>query len=157
VDCQERGLRDEDWNDPIDSREEGSQKYATKTANAVAAAAIKEKAKVSVTVDVLPVTSAAADSSTAKKGSNAKVCYCHILSHPSIHLLVCDVVRVFHIYICKSSWHMYVHNHVPNLYRSSCPNYSYNIYIFTAKKRGSQSEERQGERPLTHFVLCVLI
>jgi hypothetical protein len=72
VDCQERGLRDEDWNDPIDSREEGSQKYATKTANAVAAA-IKEKSKVSVTFDVLPVSSAAADSSTSKKGSNAKV------------------------------------------------------------------------------------
>lgn len=91
MDCQERGLRDEDWNDPIDSREEGSQKYATKTANAVAAAAIKEKAKVSVTVDVLPVTSAAADSSTAKKGSNAKVCSYHILSHSSVYPLICDM------------------------------------------------------------------
>jgi hypothetical protein len=90
VDCQERGLRDEDWNDPIDSREEGSQKYATKTANAVAAAAVKEKAKVSVTVDVLPVTSAA-DSPTVKKGSNAKVCSYHILSHSSSYLLICDM------------------------------------------------------------------
>lgn len=70
MDCQERGLRDEDWNDPIDSREEGSQKYATKTANAVAAA-IKEKAKASVVIDVLPLTGGV--ESSAKKGSNAKV------------------------------------------------------------------------------------
>lgn len=70
MDCQERGLRDEDWNDPIDSREEGSQKYATKTANAVAAA-IKEKTKASLVVDVPPVNSGA--ESSAKKGSNAKV------------------------------------------------------------------------------------
>ena len=89
MDCQERGLRDEDWNDPIDSREEGSQKYATKTANAVAAAAIKEKAKVSIPVNVLPVTSAA-DSSAVKKGSNAKVYSYHIPSRSSIHLFVCE-------------------------------------------------------------------
>lgn len=75
MDCQERGLRDEDWNDPIDSREEGSQKYATKTANAVAAAAIKEKTKDAVSVvvvDVLPG-NVGGESSAAKKGSNAKV------------------------------------------------------------------------------------
>ena len=34
VDCQERGLRESDWDDPIDSREEGTQKYATSTAAA---------------------------------------------------------------------------------------------------------------------------
>ena len=34
MDCQERGLREEDWNDPIDSREEGTQKYATSTSAA---------------------------------------------------------------------------------------------------------------------------
>ena len=34
VDCQERGLRESDWNDPIDSREEGTQKYATSTSAA---------------------------------------------------------------------------------------------------------------------------
>ena len=75
MDCQERGLRDEDWNDPIDSREEGSQKYATKTANAVAAAAIKEKTKDAVSVvvvDVLPG-NVGGESSAAKKGSNDKV------------------------------------------------------------------------------------
>lgn len=74
MDCQERGLRDEDWNDPIDSREEGSQKYATKTANAVAAAAIKEKTKeaVSVVLNVLPG-NGGGEPSAAKKGSNAKV------------------------------------------------------------------------------------
>lgn len=74
MDCQERGLRDEDWNDPIDSREEGSQKYATKTANAVAAAATKEKTKeaVSVVLNVLPG-NGGGESSAAKKGSNAKV------------------------------------------------------------------------------------
>lgn len=94
MDCQERGLRDEDWNDPIDSREEGSQKYATKTANAVAAAAVKEKAKVSVTVDVLPVTSAA-DSSAVKKGSNAKVSSYPIQSNSLIYLFVCDM------YVCN--------------------------------------------------------
>ena len=44
----------------------------------------------SVTVDVLPVISAA-DSSTAKKGSNAKVCYYHILSQFSVYLLIRDM------------------------------------------------------------------
>ena len=34
VDCQERGLCESDWNDPIDSREEGTQKYATSTSAA---------------------------------------------------------------------------------------------------------------------------
>ena len=34
VDCQERGLRESDWDDPLDSREEGVQKYSTSTAAA---------------------------------------------------------------------------------------------------------------------------
>jgi hypothetical protein len=29
VDCQERGLREEDWNDPIDSREEVRERAST--------------------------------------------------------------------------------------------------------------------------------
>ena len=49
VDCQERGLRESDWNDPIDSREEGTQKYASKSANAAAAAASAAAAKVIIT------------------------------------------------------------------------------------------------------------
>lgn len=34
VDCQERGLKESDWDDPLDSREEGVQKYSTSTAAA---------------------------------------------------------------------------------------------------------------------------
>lgn len=34
MDCQERGLRESDWDDPLDSREEGVQKYSTSTAAA---------------------------------------------------------------------------------------------------------------------------
>ena len=79
VDCQERGLREEDWNDPIDSREEGTQKYASKSANAAAAlkkSAIITDAEINAVI-ASPVTPVAATS--AKKGSNAKVrAYGHI-------------------------------------------------------------------------------
>jgi hypothetical protein len=77
VDCQERGLREEDWNDPIDSREEGSQKFASKAANAAAAAAAAAVAvKVPVLISSAEINAviAAPLPSAAKKGSNAKVC-----------------------------------------------------------------------------------
>jgi hypothetical protein len=73
VDCQERGLREEDWNDPIDSREEGSQKFASKAANAAAAAAVALKVPVLITSAEVNAVIAAPLPSAAKKGSNAKV------------------------------------------------------------------------------------
>ena len=74
-----RGLREEDWNDPIDSREEGTQKYASKSANAAAAlkkSAIITDAEINAVIasPVAPVAPVvAATSTSAKKGSNAKV------------------------------------------------------------------------------------
>ena len=54
VDCQERGLREEDWNDPIDSREEGTQKYATTTSAANAKIAAIHSASASASASVVP-------------------------------------------------------------------------------------------------------
>lgn len=68
-------MREEDWNDPIDSREEGSQKFASKAANAAAAAAAAVAVKVPVLITSAEINAviAAPLPSAAKKGSNAKV------------------------------------------------------------------------------------
>ena len=67
-------MREEDWNDPIDSREEGSQKFASKAANAAAAAAaVALKVPVLITSAEVNAVIAAPLPSAAKKGSNAKV------------------------------------------------------------------------------------
>ena len=76
VDCQERGLRESDWNDPIDSREEGTQKYASKSANAAAAASAAAAKVIITSAEITAVLSApikAASNTVVKKGSNAKV------------------------------------------------------------------------------------
>ena len=76
VDCQERGLRESDWNDPIDSREEGTQKYASKSANAAAAASAAAAKVIITSAEITAVISApikVAASGPVKKGSNAKV------------------------------------------------------------------------------------
>lgn len=89
MDCQERGLRESDWDDPIDSREEGSQKYASKSSEGVKNSRIVETGGGSTVVSSSTSSSSGNSNnkkvviSTAevtavvdapvKKGSNAKV------------------------------------------------------------------------------------
>ena len=78
-------MRESDWNDPIDSREEGTQKYASKSANA-AAAALAVKPKVIITsaevtaVISSPIQVQVPSNNVVKKGSNAKVLFSPIYS-----------------------------------------------------------------------------
>ena len=81
-------MRESDWNDPIDSREEGTQKYASKSANAAAtaAAALAVKPKVIITsaevtaVISSPIQVQVPSNNVVKKGSNAKVLFSPIYS-----------------------------------------------------------------------------
>ena len=66
-------MREEDWNDPIDSREEGTQKYASKAANA-AASTVKAVVKAPVVITSAEIDAViSAPVVAAQKGSNAKV------------------------------------------------------------------------------------
>ena len=70
MDCQERGLREEDWNDPIDSREEGTQKYATTTSAANARIAAMHSASVTASVSAVPSSVKKSVKSTATSASS---------------------------------------------------------------------------------------
>lgn len=70
MDCQERGLREEDWNDPIDSREEGTQKYATTTSAANARIAAMHSASVTASVSAAPSSVKKSVKSTATSASS---------------------------------------------------------------------------------------
>mmetsp|Transcript_30068 Transcript_30068/g.28734 ORF Transcript_30068/g.28734 Transcript_30068/m.28734 type:complete len:686 (-) Transcript_30068:247-2304(-) len=69
VNCEERTLRESDWNDPIDSREEGTQKYATKAANKAAVAVITSG---EIDTVVAGKKAAVVPEGAAPKGSNQK-------------------------------------------------------------------------------------
>ena len=70
MDCQERGLRESDWNDPIDSREEGTQKYATTTSAANARIAAMHSTAATATASVVPSSVKKTVKSTATSASS---------------------------------------------------------------------------------------
>ena len=73
VDIQERGLRESDWDDPIDSREEGTQKYATSSAAATARiAAIRALSATATATSTSTSTSTSASPSSSKDPINRK-------------------------------------------------------------------------------------
>jgi hypothetical protein len=70
VDCQERGLRESDWDDPLDSREEGVQKYSTSTAAANAKIAAMHTSTSASTSSVQALSKSTGGKSSAKSTSS---------------------------------------------------------------------------------------